>query len=236
MRIVLKISGESLKDDYNISEKSLEKISNDIQKLKEYNEIIIVVGGGNFWRGRNKVNIDSEVSDYIGMLATIMNSKAINSYLNEKKIESACYSAFEIPGIIRKPSGNEVEKDLKDDKVVIFGGGLGVPNLSTDMTTVSKAIEYSADLILMSKNIDAVYDKDPKKENAKKISEITHEDLLNMSLSQGIDSLMVLDIEALTSLAKHKIPLYIYNSNKVDNIKDVFEGKVGTRVITKEII
>ena len=233
MRIVLKISGESLKDDYNISEKCLEKIYNDIKDLSESNELMIVVGGGNFWRGRNKINIDSEVSDYIGMLATIMNSKALNSYLIKNGILSTCYSAFEIPGIIRKPSELEIENDLKNKKVVIFGGGLGVPNLSTDMTTVSKAIEYNADLILMSKNIDAVYDKDPKEEGAKKISEINHEELLNMSLKQGIDSLMVLDIEALTSLAKHKIPLYIYNSNVVKNINDVFEGKVGTKVITK---
>ena len=118
-------------------------------------------------------------------------------------------------------------------KVIVLGGGLGVPNLSTDMTTVSKGIEYGADLILMSKNIDAIYDKDPKEEDAKKISELSHEELLKMSLNQGVSSLTVLDLEALVELVKHKIPLYVYNSGSITNIKEVLEGKSGTRVITK---
>lgn len=236
MRIVIKISGEALKGENGLSNEAIEKIFNDIKGLKEHNELILVVGGGNFWRGRNKLDINSTTSDYIGMLATVMNSLAISSYLNEQGIVSCAYSAFDVTGIIEKAEPYAVEKDLKDGKVVVFGGGLGIPNLSTDMTTVSKAIEYKADLILMSKNIDAIYDKDPKIEGAKKIKEISHEDLLNMSLKQGIDSLMVLDLEALTSLAKHKIPLYVYNSNKINSIKDVFDNKEGTRVITKEVI
>lgn len=233
MRIVLKISGESLKDDINISENSLKKICSDIKELKRNNELIVVIGGGNFWRGRNKLNINSTTSDYIGMLATVMNALAITSYLNENNIESVSYSAFDITGIIKKADPYEVENDLKSKKVVVFGGGLGVPNISTDMTTVSKAVEYKADVILMSKNIDAIYDRDPKLGNASRIKEISHEKLLEMSLAQGVDSLMILDLEALTSLVKHKIPLYVYNSNKISSINDVFSNKEGTKVITK---
>ena len=232
MRIVLKISGEALKGENGLSDTAIEKIYNDIKELKNDNELILVVGGGNFWRGRNKLSINSTTSDYIGMLATVMNCLAITSYLNERGISSVSYSAFDITGIIEKAEPYEVEKDLKEGKVVVFGGGLGIPNISTDMTTVSKAIEYKADMILMSKNIDAIYDKDPKLENASRIKEISHEKLLDMSLAQGVDSLMVLDLEALTSLAKHKIPLYVYNSNQVTNIEDVFGGKSGTKVIT----
>ena len=233
MRIVIKISGESLKGENCLSDAAIEKVCSDIKELKKHNELLLVVGGGNFWRGRNKLNINSVTSDYIGMLATVMNSLAISSYLNEQGISSSVYSAFDVTGIIEKAEPYEVENDLKNGKVVVFGGGLGIPNISTDMTTVSKAIEYKADLILMSKNIDAIYDKDPKLESAKKIKEISHEDLLEMSLKQGVDSLMILDLEALSSLAKHKIPLYVYNSNKINNIKDVFDNKEGTKVVTE---
>lgn len=233
MRIVIKISGEALKNDYNISEESLEKLYRDILEIKNGNEIIMICGGGNFWRGRNKLSINGVISDQVGMLGTVMNAIAINSYLNTKKIASSCYSAFDIPGIIKKSNINDVNKDLREGKVIVLGGGLGVPNLSTDMTTVSKAVEYNADLILMAKNIDAIYDKDPKLNGAVKIDEISHEELLNMSLKQGISSLMVLDLEALLTLAKHKIPMYVYNSNTIDSIKDVIEGRKGTRVITK---
>ena len=100
------------------------------------------------------------------------------------------------------------------------------------MTTVSKAVEYSADLILMAKNIDAIYDRDPKEKDAKKLDEITHEQLLEMSLKQGASSLMILDIEALAKLAKYKVPMYVYNSNMIKNIDEVLKGKEGTRVIT----
>lgn len=233
MRIVLKVSGESLKGNFNIDEKSLDKLYEEILDISKENQLIIVVGGGNFWRGRNKLDIEKSTSDYIGMLGTIMNALAISSYLNNKGLSSSCYSAFEVLGIIKKAIRTDIEKDLKDKKIIVLGGGLGIPNLSTDMTTVSKAIEYNADLILMSKNIDAIYDKDPKEDSANKIKEISHEDLLKMSLEQGISSLMILDLEALVELAKHKIPLYIYSANKIKNINEVFENKTGTKVITK---
>lgn len=232
MRIVLKVSGESLKDRNNIDSNCLSKLCNDIAKLSSNNELIIVVGGGNFWRGRNDLNINSSVSDYIGMLGTVMNSLAISSYLNENGIPAISYSAFDIEGVIKKGSFYEVKNSLLNGKVVIFGGGLGIPNLSTDMTTVSRAIEYDADLILMAKNIDGVYDKDPSLSDAKKIEKMTHDELLNLSISMGTSRLMVLDIEALASLAKHKIPLYIYGLNGVNDIDDVINGKCGTKIIS----
>lgn len=233
MRIVLKVSGESLKGDFNIDEKSLDGLYKGVLDISTNNELIIVVGGGNFWRGRNKLDIDKSTSDYIGMLGTVMNAIAISSYLNNKGIESSCYSAFEVSGVVKKEIKIDIEKDLKDKKIIVLGGGLGIPNLSTDMTTVSKAIEYNADLILMAKNIEAIYDKDPKEAGAKKIDEISHEELLKMSLNQGVSSLTILDLEALVELAKHKIPLYLYSFKKIKNINEVFLGKIGTKVITK---
>ena len=234
MRVVLKISGESLKGEFDLDNKALEIVLRDIKSLVDKNiELIIVPGGGNFWRGRNGLNINSSVSDYIGMLATAMNSLAINSYLNENGIASVCFSSFDITGVIKKGTPYDVEEALKNKKVVVFGGGLGIPNLTTDMTTVSKAVEHNADYILMAKSIDAIYDRNPKEEGAQKLKEISHEDLLSMSLKQGVDSLMILDLEALSSLAKYKMPLYVYSSQDISDLQEVFDGKKGTIVITK---
>lgn len=232
MRIVLKVSGESLKGDSNIDAKKLEKICSEIREIGKDNELLVVVGGGNFWRGRNSLNISSATSDYMGMLGTIMNALAMESYLNKDEVIATCYSAFEVLGVVKKAILSDVLEDLKKGKIIILGGGLGVPNLSTDMTTVSKAIEYDADLILMAKNVDGIYDRDPKNSDAKKLDTITHEELLNLSLSQGVSSLLILDAEALVELTKYKIPLYVYKADEIDNIEEVISGEKGTRVIT----
>ena len=231
MRIVLKISGESLKEDQNISNNALERILKEVKDIKEGNELIIIVGGGNFWRGRNKLDIDDSTSDYIGMLATDMNALAINSYLDRNGVKSKCFSAFEVSGIIEKLPTKNIIEQLKDN-VIVLGGGTGLPNFSTDMTTINAAITYNADLILMSKNVDGIYDKDPKEEGAKKIDRMTHEELFNRSVKQGAEGLLVMDLEAMSSLVKHKIPIYLYNNYKINNIDDVINGNEGTKVIS----
>ena len=101
------------------------------------------------------------------------------------------------------------------------------------MTTVNTAVNYDADLILMSKNVDGIYDKDPKEEGAKKFDNLTHEQLFEISVKQGIDGLLVMDFEALASLVKHKIPLYLYNNNEIEDLNEVLNGNKGTRVRTK---
>lgn len=230
MRIVLKVSGESLKEGQNISGSCLNRLYEEIISIKSDNELIIVVGGGNFWRGRNELDIDSNISDYIGMIGTCMNALAISDYLNKKGLNSKTYSAFEISGIIDKKSKSLIEKNIKNN-IIVLGGGQGVPGFSTDMTTISVAVEYNADLILMSKSIDGIYDKDPKLEDAKKIDKMTHEEFLDLVINQGVDNLLVMDFEAIKLLAKCKIPLYLY-SNKETNIKDVMKGTSGTKVIS----
>ena len=233
MRIIMKISGEALKENSNISSNSLRKVLNEVKEISSKHEVMIVCGGGNFWRGRNDLEINNVISDQVGMLATVMNAISICSYFNQNGVDSSCYGSFEIPGIIRKDSLYDVNRDLGNKKVVIFGGGLGIPNLSTDMTTVSKACEYNADVILMAKNVDAIYDRDPKLDGARRIKELSHLELFNMSVGQGVSSLMILDIEAMAKLVKYEIPMYVYNSNMVSNLDDVLSGKIGTRVITE---
>ena len=232
MRVVLKISGESLSGNGCIDSLMLDRVLTQVKELSLDNEVILVVGGGNFWRGRNDLNINKVVSDNIGMLATVMNGMAISSYLNECGIKSRCYGSFDVSGMVERENVSSVLDDLSNGFVVVFGGGLGVPNLSTDMTTISKAISYDASLILMAKNVDGVYDKDPRKFDAKKFDVLTHQELFDLSIKQGASSLMILDIEALAALVKHKIPMYIYNSSDVDSLNDVIEGKVGTKVVS----
>lgn len=232
MRVVLKISGESLSGNGCIDSLMLDRVLTQVKELSLDNEVILVVGGGNFWRGRNDLNINKVVSDNIGMLATVMNGMAISSYLNECGIKSRCYGSFDVSGMVERENVSSVLSDLSNGYVVVFGGGLGVPNLSTDMTTISKAISYDASLILMAKNVDGVYDKDPKKFDAKKFDVLTHQELFDLSIKQGASSLMILDIEALAALVKHKIPMYIYNSSDVNSLNDVIDGKVGTKVVS----
>ena len=232
MRVVLKISGESLSGNGCIDSVMLDRVLAQVKELSLDNEVILVVGGGNFWRGRNDLNINKVISDNIGMLATVMNGMAICSYLNNNGVKSRCYGSFDVSGMVERENVSSVLSDLSNGYVVVFGGGLGIPNLSTDMTTISKAISYDASLILMAKNVDGVYDKDPKKFDAKKFDVLTHQELFDLSIKQGASSLMILDIEALAALVKHKIPMYIYNSSDVDSLNDVMEGKVGTKVVS----
>ena len=230
MRIVLKISGESLKGDQNISDKALDKILERIRDIKKDNELIIVVGGGNFWRGRNKLNIDNDTSDYIGMLSTCMNALALESFLNNSGLSTKAFSAIDVPSLIPKKDIKEIEKELKDN-IIVLGGGTGNPGVSTDTTTVNAAIDYNADLILMSKNVDGIYDKDPKEEGAKKYDIMTYKELYDMSLAQG-DTLHVMDLGALEKLLEYKIPLYLYSNNDIKSIDEVINGNKGTKVIT----
>ena len=235
MRILMKVSGEALKNGNNISSNMLEILIKDVKKLKKAgHEIIIVVGGGNFWRGRNDLDISSVVSDHVGMLATVMNAISINDYFNNNNLMSSCYSAFACDGIVKKYHYQDVIGKLNQNEVIILGGGTGVPNFSTDMITIEKALELNADFILMAKNIDGIYDKDPKIDAAKKLKEITHEELFLNQIKQGVGSLGVIDFEAMASLVKCKIPLYIYDAKDEKGIDNFINNKpTGTFVITR---
>ena len=229
----MKISGESLKNEELLSNDMLDKVFNDIKDLQTSNhQLILILGGGNFWRGRINCDISNPISDRIGMLATVMNGLALNDYLNKKGIISSVYSAFNIEGFVEKYNYNKVLNDLNNNKVVILSGGLGIPNFSADMNTVEKAIEFNADIILMSKNIDAIYDKNPKEKDAKKYNVITHEELLNNQIKYGINHQAVIDIEAMITLCKYKIPIYLYGTKSNFNLKDLDNNETGTKVIS----
>ncbi len=231
----MKISGESLKDETsNISDKMLDSVFGDVKKLVECNnQVVLVLGGGNFFRGRNKVNLDKATLDYMGMLSTVINALAVTNYLNNHGIKSVSYSMVEIPGIVEKFNYEKVKQDITSS-VIVLSGGIATPNFTTDMVTIEKAIELSCDMILMAKNIDGIYDGDPNKGSAKKFDKMTHEDLINLQIKNGIDSMGVMDFEAISMLYKHKIPLYLY-SNKDSKALSKFLKReyVGTLVESK---
>lgn len=233
MKIVIKISGEALKGNNSIETSMLEKVYQDLKELRSHeNEIFVVVGGGNFFRGRNYLEIDNATKDYMGMLSTVMNVLALNNFLNNKGLKSKCFSSFEIAGIMKKYNYQEVKESLKDN-IVILAGGLGVPNFSTDMVTIQKAVELQADLVLMGKNIDGIYDKDPRKYQATKISKLTHKELLELQLKNGFEQ-PVIDFEAMSMLCRNEIPLYLYGLADKNVISDLLNNKYsGTLVSSK---
>ena len=234
MKIVMKISGESLKENDNLSDTMLERIYQDVKKLvSDKHQLLLIVGGGNFWRGRNKIKINQSTSDQIGMLATAMNRLALSDYLNNKKITTTIYSAFNIEGLAEKYNYHKVINDLNNKKVVVLVGGLGVPNFSTDMNTVEKAIEFNADMIIMAKNVEAIYDKDPREKDARKYSIITHEELFLNQIKNGLTTQGVMDLEAMAALCKYKIPLYLYCAKNERAVIDFNKENSGTKVISK---
>ena len=235
MRIVLKVSGESLRNGDPIATEMLESLQKEIKMLMDADhEILLVLGGGTFWRGRNGLEISSSISDQMGMLGSIMNAMALGDYLEEHEVSSRVFCAYEIPGVVKIYNYYEISKALRNKHVVVLGGGLGIPNFSTDMVTIEKAIQYEADMIIMAKNVDGIYDKDPRLGDAKKYEEMTHAELLNIQMNSGIDKLGVMDLEAMAALCKHKIPLYLYNAKDPNGLRNfVNNQKTGTLVITK---
>lgn len=226
MNIVLKVSGEALKEESPLSNKMLSKILNDVKYIKNKgHNVIIIPGGGNFWRGRNKLDIDNAISDEIGMLSTNMNALAITSFLNNNNINTKVYSTFLIENFIEKYDKEKVLNDLNNNYVIVLGGGLGRPFISTDLTTVTRANELNSDMIIMAKNIDYVYDKDPKEQDAKKYEKISHKELLDNQNKVGKDKTGVMDYEALLYINKTKPTIYLYNAKNENGIIDILNGK-----------
>ena len=211
MRIVMKISGEALKNENSaISKEMLDKILEDIKLLKD-NELILVLGGGNLFRGRKNIGINDVRMDQIGMMGTVINALAVGDYLNLNGIKTKVYSAFNVDGIVERYSYSKVIDDLNNKNVIVLGGGCGLVNFSTDFVTVERAVELKADLVMMAKSIDGVYDKNPNKfSDCKKFDYLSFEEFLNLGyndLERGI-----IDFEANVLLSKHKIPLYVYGA------------------------
>lgn len=228
-RVLLKLSGESLAGSKGMGidfERVLE-ICAEIKEVVEKTgvEVAIVVGGGNFWRGRSNQHMDRCTSDHIGMLGTTMNALAINDAFKQLGFESRVQTGIEMRQIAEFYIKNRAERHLQKGRVVIFGCGTGSPFFSTDTAAALRAAEINADIVLKATNVDGIYTADPKKDkNATMIEEITYIDVLNKKLN-------VMDSTATTLCMDNGIPILVYNMNKKGNLEKVITGKkIGTIV------
>ena len=184
-RVLLKVSGEALsKNGTGLDPEKLTAVAEEVKQLRAMAvQVGIVCGGGNFWRGRSSEKMDRATADQIGMLATCMNGLALLDALKQADIPAELMAAFEIDQMCRPFNFKDARALLENGTVVVFTGGTGHPFFSTDTGAALRAIEIQADVILLAKNVDAVYDSDPAKNpNAKKYSKISHTEVLEKDL------------------------------------------------------
>lgn len=229
-RVVLKLSGEALagQQGYGIDQEVLESIAKQIKEAKGLGtEIAVVVGGGNIWRGvsASAQGMDRATADYMGMLATVMNGLALQDALERYGVDTRVQTAIEMRQVAEPYIRRRAIRHLEKGRVVIFAGGTGNPYFSTDTTAALRAAEIEAEVILMAKRVDGVYDSDPlKNPNARMYRELTYIEVLNQGLG-------VMDATATSLCMDNGIPLIVFNINEEGNIlRAIWGEKIGTHV------
>ena len=227
-RILLKLSGEALAGDSKkgIDPNVIGEICDEIKKVKQWGvEIAIVVGGGNFWRGRNGKEMERTTSDYMGMLATVMNGLALQDALEARGMYTRVQTAIEMRQIAEPYIKRRAVRHLQKGRVVIFGCGTGNPYFTTDTAAVLRAAEIGAEVILVGKTIDGVYSADPKNDaNAVKFDEISYDEILKQDLK-------VMDGASIALCRDNNIKLIVFELAKPENIIKAVKGeKIGTLV------
>lgn len=227
MRIILKLSGEALAGDKKtgFDEETVRGVAKQVKEISGKNEVAIVIGGGNFWRGRTSERIDRVKADQIGMLATVMNCLYVSEIFRSEGMDTEIMTPFICSTFTRQFNKDDALKALKEHKVVFFAGGTGHPYFSTDMGIVLKAVEIEADAVLLAKSIDGVYDDDPAKNpDAKKFDEISLEELVKRGLK-------VVDTTASALALENKVPFMVFDLNEENSIVNALSGKFnGTKV------
>lgn len=227
-KVLLKLSGEALAGDKKtgINFERVLEIAEEINEVAKMGiKIGIVVGGGNFWRGRANKHMDKCTADHIGMLATTMNALALQDAFRQIGCESRVQTGIEMRQIAEFYIKNRATRHMEKGRVVIFGCGTGSPFFSTDTAASLRATEIGAEVVLKATNVDGIYDKDPKiYDDAKKIDKLTYIDVLNKKIN-------VMDSTATTLCMDNEIPIIVFDINKCGNLKKIVEGKkVGTIV------
>ena len=227
-RVLLKLSGEALKNsskDGIIDFDFVAKVAKQIKRCTDEGVSFgIVIGGGNIWRGAGK-SIDRTRADHMGMLATVINSLAVQTVLEEEGVPARTMTALQMNQITEPYIRNKAVSHMDKGRVVIIAWGTGNPYFSTDTAAVLRAAEIGADVVLFAKNIDGVYTADPKKDpTAKKIDEMTYNDIIHHDLA-------VIDSTASSFGRDNKLPIIIFGLDNPENIyKAVCGEKVGTIV------
>lgn len=229
-RVLLKLSGEALagEKDSGLDFPTVENICRSIKKTAESGaQIGIVVGGGNFWRGRSSSGSDRARADHIGMLATTMNALAVADVLENLGCTVRVQTAITMQQVAEPFILGKALRHLEKGRIVIFGCGTGNPFFSTDSAASLRAAELKADIILKATMVDGIYDKDPKKfPDAVKYDVITHHEVL-------VKRLQVMDSAAAAICTENNIPIIVFNLDNPDNIYDAVMGKSVGTLVTK---
>ena len=228
-RVILKLSGEALSGDKKsgYDDVIIENIAKQVKEISSRGiQVGIVIGGGNYWRGRSNNNIDRTKADQIGMLATIMNCIYVSEIFRSTGIMTNILTPFECGSMTKLFSKDRANKYFDKGMVVFFAGGTGHPYFSTDTGIVLRAIELDADTILLAKAIDGIYDSDPKiNPNAKKYNEISIQEVVDKKLG-------VIDMTASVLCMENKMPLMVFGLNEENSIVKALSGKFSGTIVT----
>lgn len=229
-RVLLKLSGEAMSSENDsFCQEHLDSVALEIKDaINEGVQICIVIGGGNIYRGKTgeKLGMDRSIGDFMGMLATMMNSLALSNSLNKINVDNVIYSSIELNGYLEQYNQKKVNDDLNNKKVVIFAGGTGHPYFSTDTCSALRALESKCDIILAAKNgVDGVYSADPNKDKtATRFDNITFKEVIEKNLQ-------VMDQTAISLCKENNMPIFVFNMNTKGNILKACEGKtLGTLI------
>jgi len=227
-RVVIKLSGEALAGNvgFGIDPETVHTICESIKKVFEEDvEIAIVVGGGNFWRGRFGEGMDKSTADYMGMLSTVINALALQDHLEQMDVPVRVQTAIEMKQIAEPYIRRKAVRHLEKKRIVVFASGTGNPFFTTDTTAALRAAEIDAEIILLAKSVDAVYDSDPEvNKDAKRYSELSYMDVINQGLK-------VMDSTAITLCMDNNIPIQVFGLSDPENILKAVKGEViGTMI------
>ena len=234
-RVLLKLSGEALSSaEYAFDPKLLSRLADELNEVHQLGiNLAIVVGGGNFIRGKmmEQMGVDRVQADYMGMLGTVINALAVQNALEQKGVPTRVQTAIEMQKVAEPFIQRRAIRHLEKGRVVIFGAGTGSPYFSTDTTAALRASEIGADVILMAKNgVDGVYDSDPKKNpNARKFDRLSYMELLQRELQ-------VMDSTATSMCMDNDIDLIVFNMNEPGNILKAVKGDNAGTIITRKIL
>ena len=228
-RVLLKLSGEALAGEKHtgFDEATVVKVAKQVKQLADDGvEVGVVIGGGNFWRGRTSENIDRTKADQIGMLATVMNCIYVSEIFRSEGMKTQVLTPFECGSFTKLFSKDRANKYFEHGRVVFFAGGIGHPYFSTDTTTVLRAVEIEADVILLAKAIDGVYDSDPKvNPNAVRYDEVSIQEVIDKQLA-------VVDLTASIMCMENHMPMYVFGLNEENSIVKAISGKFNGTVVT----
>ena len=228
-RVLLKLSGEALAGDKKtgFDEATCRDVARQVRVLTEEGlQVAIVIGGGNFWRGRTSESMERTKADQIGMLATVMNCIYVADAFRAAGMETEVYTPFVCGSFTELFSKDKAVRDLEAGKVVFFAGGTGHPYFSTDTSTALRAIEIEADAILLAKSIDGVYDSDPEiNPAAVKYDTITMDEVLDQKLG-------VIDLTATIMCLENKMPLAVFGLNEENSIENLMKGEFNGTYVT----